>query len=529
MRPIVAFLALLIATATTLLLAGGVACQQNDPKSYELRGKVVNAATGEPVAGALLRLYGGGEMPQFSGSDGGFKFADVPRGQYTISARKPGFFSAQELNSFNAMQDLTTVPGEDTVVKLYPEGIIYGQVKGENDEPLEGISVKAERWRIEGGSKRLEAEGQGVTDDEGNYRIAELRPGSYLLRFEPAGRGFMNFGKISRRKEAEQGYGSQFYPGVPDRGSADAVKIEPGTQAHISQTMSRQRVYEVSGIVLTDEEGDVVRREMTFDRRTGAFQIPGVPAGIYVLTAMSWMRSGGSNEATTAGQAGLPIRVNANVTGLVLTLGSGASVKVTVHDEMRSGGTTDNVHRASVQLTLKEFNRGSQGVIVPPMAGQPDVISGLLPGTYRVDASAMQPGYVAELRCGSVDLLRDDLVIPPGEAPPPIEVTLRDDAAQLEVGLSGKEAQGYGSVVIYSDEEPRRSVLMRTTAGHTVIGGNLAPGRYYVIAVSGAEDLEIQNPAAMEKYLDKAAVVTLGPNDKSSVRAEIQEQKAPEQ
>jgi hypothetical protein len=339
----------------------------------------------------------------------------------------------------------------------------------------------------------------------------------------------------------EQGYGSQFYPGVSDRASANAVKIKAGTQAHISQTLSRQKLYEVSGIVrgaepaagvgvmLTDEEGDVVQREISIDRRTGVFQIPGVPAGVYALMAMSWTRSGTGNEATTARQAGVPIRVNANVTGLVLTLGSGASVRVTVRDEMTNRETPENVHRATVQMTLKEFNRGSQGAIAPPMAGQPNVISELLPGTYRVEASPMQGGYVAALRCGNVDLLREDLVIPPGGAPPPIEVTLRDDGAQLEAGLSGKEAGNYGSVVIYSDEEPRRSVAMRATAGRSVVAGNLAPGRYYVFAVSGTEDLEVQNPAAMEKYLDKAITVTLGPNDKSSVRVEMQEEKTAEE
>jgi hypothetical protein len=482
----------------------------------------------------------GRSAAQFSGSDGHFDFADVSAGQYQLFVRKPGYFSAQELNSFNAAQDLARVPGEDVVVKLYPEGIVYGEVKNENGEPVEGMTVKAERWRVDGGRKQLEIAGQGATDDEGNYRIAELRPGNYILRFEPEGRG-IHYQRLLRTNYSEQGFGSQFYPGVSDRASAGEVKIKAGTQAHISQTMSRQRLYEVSGlirggdpttgvgIILTDEEGDVVQRDMAFDRRTGAFQIPDVPAGVYALTATSWPRSGYTGPSPNLPQAGMAIRVNANMRGLVLTLGSGASVRIAVHDEMRNDAIPDSVHRATVQVTLKEFNRGSREAIAPPMSGQPDVISGLLPGTYRVAAGSLQPGYVARLQCGSLDLLRDDLVIPPGGAPPPIEVTLRDDGAQLEVGLSGKEAREYGSVVIYSDEEPRRSVLMRTTGGNSVTAGNLAPGRYYVFAVSGTDDPEIENPTAMEKYLDKATSVLLGPNDKSSVRVEMQGQEATEE
>jgi hypothetical protein len=53
--------------------------------------------------------------------------------------------------------------------------------------------------------------------------------------------------------------------------------------------------------------------------------------------------------------------------------------------------------------------------------------------------------------------------------------------------------------------------------------GSLAPGRYQVVAVKDAQDLEFRNPAAMEKYLEHASAVTLQPGDKASVRVEVQE------
>jgi len=71
--------------------------------------------------------------------------------------------------------------------------------------------------------------------------------------------------------------------------------------------------------------------------------------------------------------------------------------------------------------------------------------------------------------------------------------------------------------VIYSEEYPRRSLLMQTYTGSLSIG-NLPPGTYQVVAVKDARDLEFRNPAAMEKYLKHADVVTLGPGGKATMR-----------
>lgn len=53
--------------------------------------------------------------------------------------------------------------------------------------------------------------------------------------------------------------------------------------------------------------------------------------------------------------------------------------------------------------------------------------------------------------------------------------------------------------------------------------GNLAPGRYYVVATTSAENLEFHNPVAMEPYLAHATEVTLGPRANVTISAEVQE------
>jgi hypothetical protein len=138
-----------------------------------------------------------------------------------------------------------------------------------------------------------------------------------------------------------------------------------------------------------------------------------------------------------------------------------------------------------------------------------------------VEAQTLAPlTYVAESRCGSLDLLRDDLVLAPGSAPPPIEVTLRNDVAQLTVGL--KQESRPAAILVYSSEYPRRSVLMPFSRGSaTVSFPSLPPGPYQVLALANVGDLEYRNPVAMEKYLAHAASLTLQPHDHSTVSVDI--------
>lgn len=56
------------------------------------------------------------------------------------------------------------------VLKLTPEGIIYGEVKNESGEPVEGVTVRAQRWQVENGRKTLQNARDAATDDEGNFR-----------------------------------------------------------------------------------------------------------------------------------------------------------------------------------------------------------------------------------------------------------------------------------------------------------------------------------------------------------------------
>src|SRR5207245_1338277 len=176
--------------------------------------------------------------------------------------------------------------------------------------------------------------------------------------------------------------------------------------------------------------------------------------------------------------------VHSDVSGLVVVLGSGVSVDVHVRDEMSDNGGGNTFHQVSLVMTPQEFPQSTSSIMVPPNPGDPRAptrFSGLGPDTYSVSGWPNGPGYIASMRSGSVDLLLDDLTITPGATPPPIEVTLRDDGAQLTIKTMENGRPAIAGVVIFSREYPKRSLLVGSAYSTSM--GNLPPGTYYVMAM----------------------------------------------
>lgn len=519
--------------------------QEITPKLGEFRGRVVNSVTGEPVPYALVQIYAPEQKVQFTPSDGTFVFTDLPPGSYSPVARKPGFFNDQELSIPTQPTLIQAAQSEPVVLKLTPEAIIYGEVKNENEQPLEGVVVRAQQWQVVNGQRQLVTLGNASTDDEGDFRLSDLRQGHYYLSFPSTnGGGWTTTYQLSSKKQEEQGYGAQFYPGVSDLKSATVIEIRPGAQVHIVQTLRRERLFEVAGVVhgadpesgfnlmLMNASGDFVQNNIRINRKTGQFQIQGAPEGVYMLRVTAnrrqALRDTGSgllalvDEEPRPLTATLPLQVHGDVSGLVVALGTGTSIGVEVHDETADNNRANRPHQVLLQMAPHEFSGFSTEIMMPPSPADRRATTrfeGLAPDTYAVEARPTGPWYISSLRCGSEDLLRDDLTVSQG-ALPPIAVTLRDDGGQLTVNVKEKGQAAIAGILLFSSDYPRRSQFLGSATSLST--SNVAPGTYYVIAIRGAESLEFRNPAVMARYLAHATEVTLGPRAKVTVVAEVQ-------
>ena len=77
----------------TLVLV--MTCAGQDKNHYKITGTVVNSATGEPVIRAVVRANGSAIPQVFTDGSGHFEMSDVPEGQITLSAQRPGFLNTE--------------------------------------------------------------------------------------------------------------------------------------------------------------------------------------------------------------------------------------------------------------------------------------------------------------------------------------------------------------------------------------------------------------------------------------------------
>ena len=172
-----------------------------------LAGQVVEAGTTRPIAGVLVTLGGtptatgisvvsfyqaaipGGFRQTVTNEQGHFLFADLTAATYSIQAEKAGFVPGGYGKNRALGLPQTIALGEtdrkvDLRISLSRYATITGRVVDEAGEPLIGVTVLAMRRGFDNGRPQLSTGSAGMsdeTDDRGEYRLATLIPGDYLL------------------------------------------------------------------------------------------------------------------------------------------------------------------------------------------------------------------------------------------------------------------------------------------------------------------------------------------------------------
>ena len=512
----------------------GRAAQALPPASgqYQLSGSVVNAVTGEPIRRALVQLEGEFERSVLTDPNGHFEFDGLPPIHTNITARKPGFFSDEELDSGSVRSSMISV-GPDTssiTVKLTPESVIFGAVEAPDGEPLEDIPIRVISSQIVDGRKRWEPRANGMTNEDGEFRVGNLPPGVYYVEAGP-GASF-RVRRARRFQLGEEGYTTAFYPGASDPSAAAPITLAPGQQQEVQFSLKPQPVFKLSGIAkgylpgsgvdlqFIDRIGEQVAAPLQFDAETGKFDTK-LPAGDYTLRV----------RAQSAGQslaADLPVSVTADTTGLQVLLGPGTSIPVVVRRDAANDRSNDQpsgrgvgpvaVHLTSADSPLSSLDFWS----TPEPQGHSLAVRNIAPGSYSVEVVPSGSWYVQSATCGSTDLLRDELVVPAGAQLPPIEIVLRDDGATLTgaVETDGNPEKGVALLVPDRASAAQARVATAGPAGEFRFS-RVAPGDYRVLAFDHINDVEYRDPEVLNGYLSRGVHVTLQANGQSSTAVEL--------
>jgi hypothetical protein len=133
---------------------------------------------------------------------------------------------------------------------------------------------------------------------------------------------------------------------------------------------------------------------------------------------------------------------------------------------------------------------------------------------------------VDSFTAGGINLARDPLTISPTATPIPMELTLRDDCAQLTLQLPPSlssfipgDEPFYTVYVVPDFDSPADlpPMTIHASSGGNLTLGGLTPGRYHVYVFDVPMRLEYRNSSALASLPTQGQSVTLSPGATSNL------------
>jgi protocatechuate 3,4-dioxygenase beta subunit len=455
---------------------------------HEVSGQVVDA-DGGPVPNAAVRLvlggrFWGGGPETIAGADGAFVLPGVQDGSYRLWVDAAGFASSPG-------EEKVTVAGgpvQGLRVRLDPGGTIAGKITGLEPELFAEVGVRADGATFGGFG------GGGDVDYEGNYRLRNLRPGTYAV-----------IASLARSGKQARG----------------TVTLEPGAQEvrldlvfGTGLTLSGRAVQgelPITGATIFLEGVGIDHSGWNETDPDGKFVIEGLEPGTYSLSLRDFRTGLAYNQTIEIGSS----------REIVLDVPT-ASVRGQVVD------TTDRQPLPAVSVTLTGEG-GDDARRLPIHTATTDLegkfeLGNVPDGTFTLAAN--KKGYAAVTRAVAVQSQRAseelklsmdptegltiEALLPTGAAPTEVQVAVLDAVGGALI--SGTYSTGERGRVRLSSVPPGTWTLIVAAGGSaTTTVRAQAPGATVPIALQPATALKVTVP----ELNDSGAVATVKVADAS--------------
>lgn len=554
-------------SALLLLTTGGAAQSPRDASggtvqspvgTASISGVVISADAGRPLRNARLTLNGqptgatagsGASISKTAVSDdqGQFTFDGLPAGQFTLDAARdpylPSSYGQKKPGRPGTPIDLAGTQHLRLSVPMTRGGVITGMVVDELGEPLMNARVRAMRFVLVNGFRRLRSAAEVRTDDRGVYRIFGLEPGEYLVSGTQPSFSFGNgpgtnvtFTSVSGSAETpdivfstdgesfplitrldQQPFAPTFYPGVTSPGSALRIAVEGGVErSGVDLRILPLRTGIIQGVVsgaadpnvrvqvlLQNTDPAAEPTTMTTNASsTGEFTLRGVQPGSYVVYAQTLpsrvqplMVGAGrvvmpSDDVRTTAFPRLHGRTPVIVDGerpstVVITLAPGRPISGHVtyalaQPPARGAATTISIAPIPQNPQLPAFNTSPQTNVD---ADGNFTLPGIRPGRYILRASG--PGLLKSAMWGGQDTLDVGLEVTADTDVSGVELTMTDRPSTLSgtiTNADGKPANDMTIVVA-----PTNSGLWRNGSRRIATTRPTTDGRYVIRGLPAGE------------------------------------------
>jgi hypothetical protein len=526
----------------------------------------VTAATRDRQLNAVNRM-------SRSGAGGVITFADLPGGDYMVSAVPPAGFVVRD--------PLTRVRVDNggqarVTLRLARGGVLTGRVFDEDGDAVTGAFVSAFRIPKNGGRPQPSG-GSPSTNDLGAYRVWSLPPGDYVVsawvRDVPTDDG-----------PPEDAYLPSYFPGVAAIDAARVVQVKSGMETGgVDIQLVRGRLGSVTGRAV-DSAGSYLgtngpvavvgisprSSNPAFTGRgaavqpDGSFVLTGVPAGDYFVS-VTMVRGAGQSAVREA--AYVPVTVNGDEVSVTLQANTGATVSGRIVLEGAPppsggpGGVAAPGRNAAPRVFVRQAISGDGQYVTAFSTGnsnsvnvRPDrtfTLTGLR-GPIQLSATGARTALKSVTR-GARDVSGQVMELTGTERIDDVVITLTYETGGIQgvVACDEQEAASTISILIYPDDPDRwgtgtpflRLVRPGTgpTGGQTPGGAavpglaqtlplpaepgmvpfqfpTMAPGRYVVVAFVDPSIGNQTERQTLERWRDLGKVVTVDAGQTATVR-----------
>lgn len=524
-------------TIVALLVALVASALPHHAAPTSIRGRVTALDSGQPIARAIVKLrFLGPGVPKWEATtddEGRYAFANLPAGGFALHAEQPAGTSTyvsrrygQSVRFDPLRHDPIVSPirlseGAELIAPIeLPRALsINGRVVSAGGEPIRNIRVS-----LRDGNGNVAMLRDAITDVDGRFTVAGVRPGDYRLCAVP----YANFALIRTegRFESEQPFESC---------NADKpTTVSTTGLSDVEITVRSGLVYSVSGAVVDASGAPLESNTFQFKRQDGRdlaaidtkrsgnqFVVRGVPPGEYLLTARRIAADGRTIELGSAS-----VRVNtADIEGVVLRTAMSVSIvgriefdegvpgplpKVnvnTIGQRSRPPGPFENVSHMRGDLTFQ--------------------LDGLLGPQMLQVFGAMKPWTVKAIRYRGEDIYGKSLEFRANTNPDDLVVVLTNRSASVTAKL--REGSGHassGATVALIPLDPRTSAPLENAAFRPIDFEGpfglpiVRPGDYLIAAVA-PEDAYGPSSSVVSRLAGVAQRITLAPGEHRVIELDL--------
>jgi hypothetical protein len=486
---------------------------------HRVAGVVVSKQDGHPLPQARVALAETNDRQKrevvITSDDGRFVFSSVPAGKFALTGRKRGFIPAAYDQHDQFSTAIVTGAGLDTenlVLKLAPNGVIYGKILDEAGEPVRRATVTLYYDDHTFGVDQIRQAQNATTDDLGAYEMASLQPGIYYLSataqpwyaVHPQSQiegSTEHRSATNTDRSLDVAYPVTYYPDVTDAESATPIPIQGGERLevdiHFNPVPALRMTFHVPGdskrgylfpqLFQESLEGSsFINGTNAVMISPGLLEVSGVPAGRYdvrLQDANTSLQIRGL-DVTTQGQ-----EVEAS------TAEAFSRVKVTIQapgsspNELVAALRTPGKH--AMQMARLDVNGEAEFPQLP--AGRYEVA---VVGVRRAFSITHVSAEGALVSGRSVDVSAGSSVS--------IHATVTPGSVVVEgiVEKAGKSFAGAMVVLVPNDVEGNRDLFRRDQSDldGTFSLRDVIPGSYTIIAIENGWDLDWSKPEVIAVY-----------------------------